>query len=343
MNQKDIRKLTLTINTMILLLVFALAGFFWYCKASFLLWFSIPTALIYVLGYSLIFRDRLDIYVRVVYLWLTFYMSVTTVCLGYKLGFHLYCLSMIPIIFYTEYMAEKLGKRKINAIAVSFVIVVCYLLSTGYTSYVGPIYIVDNSIAGVFWIFNSLIVLFFLISYSSIMLGMVGGYEKQLTDIAHKDRLTGLYNRHYMMTRLEEAVSSERPLFLAMIDIDNFKLTNDQYGHNAGDYVLTNLSRIMNEICPDTDISRWGGEEFLIMSQGDITEKGCTLLEKLRTAVEKEEFLFEDHKIPVTITVGIAALQSGQSVDTWVKVADDRLYYGKKNGKNRVVSETVES
>ncbi len=123
MDVKNVRKLTLIINTLILFLVFGLAGFFYMCKATYLVWFSIPTALIYVLGYFIIFVDRLDIYVRLVYLWITFYMSLTTICLGYKMGFHLYCLSMIPIIFCTEYIAEQIGKKKINAFAVSAVVV----------------------------------------------------------------------------------------------------------------------------------------------------------------------------------------------------------------------------
>ncbi|MBR2750393.1 MAG: GGDEF domain-containing protein [Clostridiales bacterium] len=337
MDLKSIKKLTFTINTLILFLVFCLAGFFYLCKATFLIWFSLPTALVYVLGFLLIANDRLDYYVRIVYSWLTLYMSITTVCLGYKLGFHLYCLSMIPIIFYTEYMAEKLGKKKINAFIVSGLIVICYLLSTGYAAYAGPIYEVNNNIAGLFWIINSAIVLFFLIAYSRIMLGMVNNYEKKITEIAHKDRLTGLYNRHYMMQQLEEAATSSEKSYVAMIDIDNFKQINDQYGHNAGDYVLTNLSRIMQEICTGCEISRWGGEEFLLLGQGETASTGQELVEKLRKRVESESFLFEKENIRVTITVGLSQKVKDQMVDLWVKDADDKLYFGKKNGKNRVI------
>ena len=337
MEQKAIQKLTYTINTVILILVFGLTGFFTFCEAEFLVLFSIPTTVVYLVGYYLIRKERLDIYVRLVYFWLTLYMTVTTICLGYKFGFHLYSLSMIPIIFYTEYMAEKLGKSHINTVAISGIIVTCYLISTGYAAYAGPIYEVDNSIAGVFWLFNSAIVLFFLIVYSGIMLKMVGSYESKLKDIAHTDRLTGLYNRHYMMTKLEEAVSSDGDSFLSMSDIDNFKQINDKYGHNAGDYILENLSKIMQEVCSDGEISRWGGEEFLIMFSGTAEDKGIKLIESLRKRIESEDFIFDGRKIDVTITSGIATFTKGQSVDEWIKVADDRLYFGKNNGKNRVV------
>ena len=333
---KNIKKLTLTINSIILVLVFGLAGFFHMCGARYLVLFSIPTALVYIFGYYFITHDRLDIYVRSVYIWLTLYMSVTTIGLGYKLGFHLYCLSMIPIIFYTEYMAGQLGKKKINAVVVSVLIVLSYLFSTGYAAFSGPVYKVDNSIAGVFWLFNSAIVLYFLIVYSGIMLKMVGDSEKRLIVLAHTDRLTGLFNRHYMMSELEDAIRSDGGKFVAMADIDFFKRINDQYGHNAGDFVLRTISELMRQMGPDGKVSRWGGEEFLILSSGSAKE-GVKLMEKIRTTIESYEFTFEGKKIPVTITAGVSDYVKGTSVDEWINEADENLYFGKRNGRNRVV------
>lgn len=337
MDLARIRRFTYIINSVILFLVIALAGFFYLCKAAILLWFSIPTLMVYVIGYFLISKERLDIYVRLVYFWLTFYMCVCTVCLGYKIGFHLYCFSMIPIIFYTEYMADKLGKRKINAFVVSAIIGICYLISTGYTAFAGPIYAVDNSIAGAFWTFNSVIVIAFLVFYSRLMLSLIGDYEGKLKDAALVDRLTGLYNRHYMTEKLEEAVKNNGPKFLTMIDIDDFKKINDRYGHNAGDYVLINVARIMREVCADCDISRWGGEEFLIFTTGNLRAKGLPLIENLRQRVESEDFVFGEEHIKVTITSGLAEYSDNVSVDKWVSKADDNLYSGKKTGKNKVV------
>lgn len=332
-----IRRFTYIINSVILFLVIALAGFFFLCKASILIWFSIPTLLVYILGYVLISKDRLDIYVRLVYFWITFYMCLCTFCLGYKIGFHLYCFSMIPIIFYTEYMADKLGRTKVNAFVASSIIAICYLLSTGYTAFKGPIYPVDNSIAGAFWTFNSVIVIAFLVFYSRLMLSLIGDYENQLKQTALIDRLTGLYNRHYMVGRLESATKENGPHSVAMIDIDDFKKINDRYGHNAGDYILINVARIMREVCKDCDISRWGGEEFLIYSSGNLRAKGLPMFETLRQRVESEDFVFGEEHIKVTITSGMAEYTSDSSVDKWVNAADDNLYTGKKTGKNKVV------
>lgn len=333
-----IRKFTYIINTVILLLVIALAGFFVLCRATILIWFSIPTLMIYIIGYILISKERLDIYVRLVYFWITLYMCLCTLCLGYKLGFHLYCFSMIPIIFYTEYMADKLGKPKINAFVASGIIALCYLLSTGYTAFTGPLYSIDNNMAGSFWAFNSVIVLAFLVYYSRLMLSLIGDYENKLQKTALTDRLTGLYNRHYMMKELESSMKNGGSLFIAMIDIDDFKMINDRYGHNAGDYVLVNVSRIMHEVCSDCRISRWGGEEFLVLSSGRNREDFIALIETLRKRVDAEDLVFGDDHIKVSVTAGIGDYTVGITVDRWVKAADDNLYTGKKSGKNMVIA-----
>ena len=337
MDLKRIKRFTFIINSVILALVFGLAGFFLLSKADFLVWFSIPTALVYVIGYVLVAKERLDIYVRLVYFWLTLYMCVCTVCLGYKIAFHLYCLSMIPIIFYTEYMADKLGKPRVNAFVASGIIAICYLLSTGYTAYVGPIYDVDNSIAGVFWTTNSVIVIAFLVFYSRLMLSLIGDYENKLKDAALIDQLTGLFNRHYMTDKLEETCKEDGKSFLAMVDIDDFKKINDTYGHNAGDYILENVARIMKDTCNDSSISRWGGEEFLILTPGSIDENGYDLIERLRAKVADEQFVFDGKQIKVTITSGLADHSSAHSMDQWVSEADNKLYAGKGSGKNKVV------
>ena len=338
MNPAQIRKLSVVINTAIFLLVIGLGAFFYMCKAEFLVWFSIPTLLVYVLGYILIAKERYQFYVRLVYAWITVYMSLATVCLGYKFGFHLYCLSMIPINYYTEYMSFKLGKKNVNTNLITVLVVICYLFATGYSGVVGPIYETDPMFASIFWIINSSTVILFLIIYSSLMMKGIITSEKKLFDMAHKDRLTGLYNRHYMMGILEEAEKDEKDYCLAMLDIDFFKKVNDVYGHNAGDEVLRKVADSMTEVCKDCVISRWGGEEFLILVNGKISDGGLDLLEKLRTKVEATHILFEDKDIKVTLTTGISDKDKDISLDKWIMSADEKLYEGKHSGKNRVVT-----
>ena len=122
-----------------------------------------------------------------------------------------------------------------------------------------------------------------------------------------------------------------------MSDIDNFKKINDQYGHNAGDYILVSIANILREACDDIIVSRWGGEEFLILVSGIDEDQVLAGIEKLRKNIESEDFVFEDRHIKVTITSGVAARAKGQSIDNWINDADNKLYTGKNTGKNKVV------
>ena len=335
MDAKSVRKLTLSINSVIALLVIGLMIFFYYCHATFLVYFSIPTLLVYLIGYVLILKQKLFYYVCMVYFWLTIYMGLATVCLGPDYGFCLYSLSMIPIIYYSNYIAYRLGFRQLKIGIFVTAIIACYLLSTGYATICGPIYTGPKGASGLFWLTNSLIVLSFLITYTRILIRSTIRSEEAMKQMSYVDQLTGLYNRHYMMEKFSEIKSFEDTAAVVMIDIDDFKKINDIYGHNAGDYVLKTLAEIMRSSCKENVLSRWGGEEFLILATDgkDIKEH----MEDLRKNVESTDFIFDDKRIDVTITVGLARKEDTPSIDKWIQRADDKLYYGKKNGKNVVI------
>lgn len=336
MEIKNIRKIANIINTVILMMVFGLMGFFKLCDVDLLVYFSIPTALVYVIGYILINKGMLTAYVRLVYFWLTFYMGVTTVCLGYGYGFHLYCFSMIPIAFATEYMAYKLDTKATNAVYVSIVIAVFYMICTGYVALNGPVFEREQKYAAFFWLFNAVTVFFFLIFYSSFLISMVITSEEKLKDIAHKDKLTKLYNRHYMIDFLEGLPEGPDAGYLAMADIDNFKKINDVYGHNAGDLVLKTVAEKLNGFCGGSVTARWGGEEFLIYLPADGHDV-LAVLDKVREEISRNVVHFEDKDICVTVTIGLYRRRDGQTIDEWVQQVDKNLYIGKNNGKNKVV------
>ncbi len=334
MDRKLVEKFTYAVNTLILLIVFGLMAFFHVLKVPFLVYFSIPTILIYLIGYVLIITKHLDIYVWMVYMWLTLYMCVTTVCLGYDFGFHLYCMSMIPVMFVTEYLAYKLDQKSLKALGVCIAVCMAYLACTGYVSYHGPVYDVDKSAAGIFWCTNSIIVFSFLIFYTNWLIRMIINSEESLKKMAQTDKLTGLYNRHYMMEILEK--KKKENTYLVIADIDHFKQINDTYGHSAGDHVLKTIAEIFKEKLPGADICRWGGEEFLILAPGN-KETSAKEIESLRAAVEEFNFVYDSTAIDVTITAGIFVYEGSLSVDKWIKAADKNLYYGKEHGRNMVV------
>jgi diguanylate cyclase (GGDEF)-like protein len=169
--------------------------------------------------------------------------------------------------------------------------------------------------------------------------------QKDLLErIGYFDELTKLPNRKILNRIFEINIGRvERghldDFVFLMIDIDHFKSINDNFGHQAGDYVLSGIAEVMNSIKRKEDeIGRYGGEEFYALSPGNI-QSGQQFAERLRTIVEKTPFVFEGKTIFITISIGVAsALELEELVDDQlIKIADKRLYIAKQEGRNKVV------
>ena len=161
----------------------------------------------------------------------------------------------------------------------------------------------------------------------------------ELFELAVTDQLTGLYNRIMLDRSLEiELNSSDRfdSVFgIVLIDIDHFKLINDNYGHQTGDRILVCFAELLQNNTRKSDIvGRWGGEEFMIICP-DIDEKGImTLAEKLRIIIKDYKFP-EIHKR--TASFGVTLYDKHEdNIPKIIKRADDALYKAKENGRNRI-------
>lgn len=335
MSEKNVMKLTYGVNTALLFIVFGLMLFFQKLEADFLVYFSIPTLFVYIFNYLLIYKNKLEIFVWLVYFWIILYMGVTTVCLGESYGFHLYCFSMIPVIYASDYVSFRINGKNLRSLPISIGVAVFYFVFMGYVRMNGPVYDRGGKYSMFFLVFNSLVVFWFLVLYLNSSVRSIIVSETKLTDMAHKDRLTNLYNRHYMLERLEEVSEVKESAVLAMADIDDFKKINDQYGHNAGDEVLKAVAEKMSAVCEGCDIARWGGEEFLILFCD--SEGVADILEKMRVDISSSPVEFEGQTINITLTVGVAGGKKDQSIDEWIQDVDNKLYIGKNNGKNCVI------
>ena len=123
-----------------------------------------------------------------------------------------------------------------------------------------------------------------------------------------------------------------------MGDIDDFKKVNDTYGHDFGDIVLVEVSKSLKKSTRDDDyVCRWGGEEFLIIINGNkkITKD---VAERMRQTISEIEIPFGKETVHITMTFGITESIPGYSVDKLIAIADENLYKGKQNGKNQVVA-----
>jgi diguanylate cyclase (GGDEF)-like protein len=159
----------------------------------------------------------------------------------------------------------------------------------------------------------------------------------ELNELTMRDSLTDLLNHKNSLRRLKEEVDRSKrinyPLSVAMIDLDNFKLVNDTYGHQTGDEVLIQVSQILSESCRSTDVvGRYGGEEFIIIMPDTNDRDAALLLTRIQKRVEETSFKDGVH---ITLSCGISEL-NGESVHGILKSSDIMLYEAKKKGKNRV-------
>jgi len=163
--------------------------------------------------------------------------------------------------------------------------------------------------------------------------------EEQLQLLATIDELTGAYNRRAFNNLLQQAMSrakrNEEPLSLLMLDIDYFKRINDENGHDVGDQVLVGVVAVIQDSIRQEDlVARWGGEEFTILLPQTLCNAAFQIANRLRASIASHPFLLGH---PVTVSIGLAILQSEDTPHMLLKRADTALYQAKEQGRDRVV------
>ena len=158
------------------------------------------------------------------------------------------------------------------------------------------------------------------------------------------DPLTGVLSRAgYLETSTQEFERWKRygnPLSLAVIDLDFFKRINDEYGHSAGDRVLSTVAAKIQEHTRKNDIlCRYGGEEFVLILPETDAPKAYDLLDKLRDAIEHCAFRYKDTPVRVSISAGVAEFRDGDEIEDVFGRADQAMYQAKRNGRNQVCGE----
>jgi diguanylate cyclase (GGDEF)-like protein len=166
--------------------------------------------------------------------------------------------------------------------------------------------------------------------------------KEQLELLATTDSLTGLLNRRSFIDQIENEITrqqrSGKTFTIVMSDIDNFKNLNDSYGHPFGDSVLIKVADTFRADIRDQDfVSRWGGEEFILLLPETNLEGAFVLSEKIRKNLENSEHLFEGKQVTVTATFGISECRAQDNYLESIKKADQALYEGKKAGRNCVM------
>lgn len=157
------------------------------------------------------------------------------------------------------------------------------------------------------------------------------------------DHMTGLYNRKYMEMKMTEEIDRFNrtgiPFCIVLIDLDHFKSVNDNYGHLIGDQVLKHLASLMKDNIRKTDFAfRYGGEEFMMLLTNVDVRNATHVCEQIRKKLEETNFSLKDKSFNVTASFGISLFTKGDTAESVVKKADERLYKAKQTGRNKIVS-----
>lgn len=181
-----------------------------------------------------------------------------------------------------------------------------------------------------------------LVSYRPDEMGEIGRslvkLQLSLRKLIERDALTGLYNRRSADKRVDDIEEMGFKYSVAIGDIDFFKKFNDNFGHECGDVVLKEVAKLLNDAMTGRGfVARWGGEEFLmVFENADIDEAYVALL-NVRDKLHENKVEYNGQEHSVTMTFGVAEKQEGVPINKLICAADEKLYEGKQNGRDRVI------
>ncbi|WP_051275439.1 GGDEF domain-containing protein [Aestuariibacter salexigens] len=208
----------------------------------------------------------------------------------------------------------------------------------------------SNTLFQIFWLLtldNRLIVFassVFTQAVSFVFLGLgltaslLIDEQRKLAELTVMDPLTELYNRRGMTQIMNADIDANKSVNVIAIDIDHFKKVNDTYGHEGGDVVLTEFARLVRSLARSTDVCcRLGGEEFLLFASDSSVSHCEKLAERIRSCTEQSSIQYDNYNISITASFGVAGLQTGESLESLIKRADEALYIAKQQGRNKVI------
>ena len=305
---------------------------------------SLALTLLLWLTFFLSYKISMSKLVYMYYLSLTFDVIILVLVFGLTYRFHAQLYIIFMIFFYR---AAGLQRERVLSVLFSGATLLSLIF---YVSVNGDL--VGAEVYGSVWqtwfctvyvISKSATLAMFFRKKFSASEEKIIKYSKRLEMLATTDPLTKLQNRRGMLKHIEDYAydminNSNSLLTVGIGDIDFFKHINDTYGHDAGDYVLETLARLMNEFMDGKGmVARWGGEEFLFTFENINGDYAFEEISKLLHIIERYEFSFNGIYIKVTMTFGLEEYDDNLGIDKVISRADEKLYMGKEQGRNRVI------
>ena len=295
---------------------------------------NIVSTLIYVNCLYLIRRQRYRQAGQLMSLEIIGHALLATWELGWESNFSFYLFCVIPIIAFTFQLVPV---RRIGySLAILLSLVGCFT----FRRYMGQGYGLSQGVLDAFGIINILTATILSIYATALSVRFTSSMQLSLFHIANRDSLTNLYTRRRVLQRVRELEGRRLGLSasLVLLDIDHFKQINDRHGHETGDAVLQRVAEVISTSVRGSDIAaRWGGEEFLVLMPDTRPEDALRVAERIWQRISEEAGRIEKREIPVTATLAVATLATGETFQVTLNRADTSLYMGKQQGRNRVM------
>ena len=259
---------------------------------------------------------------------------------GWDIGVQHFIFVLLVFCFFARYRQEHIK------IAYVLVLLILRLYLFFYCQNNAPDIIVAENIIYKYQLLNSFVIFwslsmlaYFFSTDTQALEGKLIEYNQQLKTQASIDPLTGLHNRRSTIEYLEGLLASaERAVSICLCDIDLFKRINDTYGHNVGDTVLQELARTFGRELPaGSFVSRWGGEEFLLIFPDANGDEAKIALETLRQKIKAIVFDGESETFSISLTFGLVEYDFQSNLTAILKEADEKLYLGKESGRDRII------
>ena len=327
-----------------------LLGITWYADVTPLANFNVLSVVVYLFCVILCKNGHiLPVYISI-FIEVSVYAVLSVYYIGWGCGSYFFLFSIVPIVIYFGNLIFR-GTKKWLVVALLTVIFAIYVFLYIRFDGVAPVYAVSDTIRIILTTFATFAMFFSVIFYNGIYIiasesEMTNLEEKneQLSVDAQADALTGLLNRRGFLPVISALMNNagSNHFCIAFGDIDNFKRINDTYGHDCGDEVLRHISSLIKKEMHGCEICRWGGEEFIILMRDYDFNVAKHKMEYLRKYIESTPTTFFNQHISATVTIGLEEYRDiYKEPDDIIKIADERMYYGKQHGKNIVIYENM--
>lgn len=272
------------------------------------------------------------------WMWLVYLSQFVcaVILIGPGAGFQYYMIATIPPLFSTSQW--PLSAKIFQTMLIALFYIACDVVFSTWK----PIYPLSLHTSELLRLINIIGTCATTAAVSYLLSLTVKQAEQRLKSLAATDSLTGLLNRRRMTEYIDKEYAHSqrvfRPLSLIICDIDRFKSINDRYGHECGDKVLKEVGKIFRSLRDYDSVARWGGEEFIVLLPDADHDIAMKVAERLRAGVADALVIVNDAPIPVTMTLGVAQINRGESWQAALARADQALYHGKECGRNRAMA-----